>query len=187
MYNKNMKEKILTDTVKYLLEYGISNLSLRPLAKSMGTSDRMILYYFKNKEELVSSAVKLVAEGIISLVKRDLERLELKSETNFIDVIWNLFIDPKNRNATCLFFEIDILMMREPNLYGETAKYLMSEWNELIKQGLIKSGLTKKVALEIYISISSELTGLFLLAMISDEKKVLPSLNALKNRINSFL
>lgn len=37
----------------YVLEHGLIGLSLRPLAAALGTSDRMLLYHFADKDDLV--------------------------------------------------------------------------------------------------------------------------------------
>ena len=41
----------------HVLETGLSELGLRRLAEVAGTSDRMLLYYFENKEDLVATVL----------------------------------------------------------------------------------------------------------------------------------
>ena len=41
----------------YVLEHGLIGLSLRPLAKALGTSDRMLLYHFGTKDDLVAAVL----------------------------------------------------------------------------------------------------------------------------------
>ena len=50
----------------YVLEYGIAGLSLRPLAKAAGTSDRMLLYHFGTKEKLVTELLEFIAAGFVA-------------------------------------------------------------------------------------------------------------------------
>lgn len=47
--------EIATD---YVLERGLIGLSLRPLAAELGTSDRMLLYHFGSKDELVADVLR---------------------------------------------------------------------------------------------------------------------------------
>ena len=42
----------------YVLEHGLIGLSLRPLAADLGTSDRMLLYHFGSKDELVAAVLR---------------------------------------------------------------------------------------------------------------------------------
>ena len=42
----------------YVLEHGLLDLSLRPLAAALGTSDRMLLYHFGDKLNLVATILR---------------------------------------------------------------------------------------------------------------------------------
>lgn len=49
---------------RHLLETGLARTSLRELAAAAGVSDRMLLYYFQDKSEVLSAAVALVARRL---------------------------------------------------------------------------------------------------------------------------
>ena len=46
----------------HVLAHGLGGASLRPLAKAAGTSDRMLLYHFGNKEGLVADLLEYIAD-----------------------------------------------------------------------------------------------------------------------------
>lgn len=46
----------------HILSEGLSAATLRPLAAAAGTSDRMLLYYFADKDELLTATLDRVAE-----------------------------------------------------------------------------------------------------------------------------
>ena len=48
----------------HVLAQGLSASSLRPLAKAAGVSDRMLLYYFKDKAEILSEVLARLAERL---------------------------------------------------------------------------------------------------------------------------
>jgi AcrR family transcriptional regulator len=50
----------------YVLANGLSASSLRPLAKAAGTSDRMLLYYFKDKSEIITAVLQLISARLVS-------------------------------------------------------------------------------------------------------------------------
>jgi AcrR family transcriptional regulator len=54
---QSMRERFLVDTVDYLSERGLADVSLRPLAAALGTSSRMLIYYFGTKDELLAQAL----------------------------------------------------------------------------------------------------------------------------------
>jgi AcrR family transcriptional regulator len=43
--------------LQYLLEHGLVNLSLRPLAEAIGSSSRILIYHFGTKEGLIRSVM----------------------------------------------------------------------------------------------------------------------------------
>ncbi|MEC7952275.1 MAG: TetR/AcrR family transcriptional regulator [Pseudomonadota bacterium] len=55
------RETLLPMLAGYVLENGLADVSLRPLAKAAGTSDRMLLYHFGSKEELVAALLEYLA------------------------------------------------------------------------------------------------------------------------------
>ena len=54
-------ETLLPKLAAHVLEHGLADASLRPLAKAAGTSDRMIIYHFKSKDGLVTALLEHVA------------------------------------------------------------------------------------------------------------------------------
>jgi len=51
------REKLLDEIVDYILKRGLGNLTLRPLAAALKTSPRMLIYFFRSKEALISEAL----------------------------------------------------------------------------------------------------------------------------------
>ena len=60
--NPGRKDELLDEIVEYLLEEGISDLSLRPLAKALGTSTYTIAYQFGSKDEMLLDVLAHIAE-----------------------------------------------------------------------------------------------------------------------------
>jgi AcrR family transcriptional regulator len=50
----------------HLLVEGLGDSGLRALARAAGTSDRMLLYYFRDKAEVLEAALDLVAERALA-------------------------------------------------------------------------------------------------------------------------
>ena len=55
------REVVAGRLAAHLLDTGLTQTSLRQLAKAAGVSDRMLLYYFTDKAEVLSAATTLVA------------------------------------------------------------------------------------------------------------------------------
>jgi AcrR family transcriptional regulator len=50
----------------YVLSAGLAGATLRPLAAAAGTSDRMLLYYFADKDELLTAVLDRIAARLLS-------------------------------------------------------------------------------------------------------------------------
>ena len=54
----NPRERWLAATMDYVTRHGIGELTLRQLAKALGTSHRMLVYHFGSKEGLLTEVVR---------------------------------------------------------------------------------------------------------------------------------
>lgn len=55
------KQALLADLARHVLENGLNNASLRPMAKAAGTSDRMLIYHFGSKDALIEELLEHLA------------------------------------------------------------------------------------------------------------------------------
>jgi AcrR family transcriptional regulator len=62
------REVFLDKMTDHLLAHGLASGSLRPLAAAAGTSDRMLLYYFADKTEILTAIFARVAERFMPLL-----------------------------------------------------------------------------------------------------------------------
>ena len=63
------RQQLLERMADHVLAYGLQSASLRPLAAAAGTSDRMLLHYFTDKEELLAATLTLVAKRLIAVLE----------------------------------------------------------------------------------------------------------------------
>lgn len=62
------REAFLAGAVAHVLQEGVASLSLRPLAGVLGTSDRMLLYYFGTRDALLAAVLQRVGHELLSTV-----------------------------------------------------------------------------------------------------------------------
>src|SRR4029079_19784443 len=73
------REELAEAATDYAIENGLIGLSLRPLAQALGTSDRMLLYHFDDKDDLVATML-LTTVGRSAQGRRELpEPRDLRS------------------------------------------------------------------------------------------------------------
>jgi AcrR family transcriptional regulator len=60
------REAAIDRMADYVLSAGLAGATLRPLAAAAGTSDRMLLYYFADKDELLTAVLDRIAARLLS-------------------------------------------------------------------------------------------------------------------------
>src|SRR3954462_6985294 len=64
------KEELLERCYAYVLEHGLTTLSLRPLAAAVGSSPRVLLFLFGSKEGLVRALLARARAEELDLLRR---------------------------------------------------------------------------------------------------------------------
>jgi AcrR family transcriptional regulator len=119
---------VLGRAAEYVLAHGLAGLSLRPLAKALGTSPRMLLYDFGSKERLIHE--------ILAEIRRH-ETTLLDAEVRTLDDVWRWIAAPEREPFLRLFFEIyvDALGRDEAQpLVRDWLAYLQERWTPAVDE-----------------------------------------------------
>ena len=113
------RDRLRSLVADYCLENGVATLTLRSVSDAVGTNNRMLLYYFGSKEEMIAEALaeaKAQFPGIENafdtLADRDMELVDR------LQVAWRSIAAPSNIAYLRLFFEVFGLAVREPDRYA---------------------------------------------------------------------
>mgnify|MGYP000380322950 CR=1 FL=1 len=131
----NRKERIVAAVAAHLLEHGMHNSSLRALADSVGISDRMIMYYFETKEDLIAASLLLIASGLIDAMEAQLPATQM-SAGQITDALRAMSDSPGAKSGQRLWFEIIGLAMRGDGPYQDTARRILDGWEDWISRRL---------------------------------------------------
>jgi AcrR family transcriptional regulator len=129
------RDEVLSKAIEYLVEHGLSNLSLRKLAGAMGTSTNTISYQFGSKEKLIEAALERAQQTTLA----QLANLRAVPERTIADTIlhlWDWWMEnPRNLLSTRLRMEAmmasdqDVALDRRPELLSFWIAYF-TEWIE---------------------------------------------------------
>jgi len=64
------REELLESAYRYVLEHGLADVSLRPLATAIGSSPRVLLFLFGSKDELVRELLNRARRDELELLSR---------------------------------------------------------------------------------------------------------------------
>ncbi len=113
------RERLRALVADYCIENGVANLTLRSVSRAVGTNNRMLLYYFGSKEELIHEALQ-EAKARYPLIRDVFQSLE-DPERPFDDRVlaaWKMISADENLPFLRLFFEVFGLAVREPDRYS---------------------------------------------------------------------
>ena len=101
------REMLLAKIVDYVLANGISELTLRGLASAVGSNNRMLLYYFGSRDEIIVAALEGAADRFpgIRWIFEALDDEAVPLADRLLGA-WGTISDPVNLPFHRLFFEI---------------------------------------------------------------------------------
>lgn len=139
------RRAILEKAADYVLEKGIKGSSIRPLAAAAGISDRMLLHYFENKDELMTAALHLVAERMTILLES--ARSAPKPFPALMRHLAGMCKDPHLQPYLRLWLELASLSASGEETYRQVARQLgdyFYEWLSgelLVEKGFDRASL----------------------------------------------
>jgi AcrR family transcriptional regulator len=134
--------ELLDAVVGYLVKNGVAELSLRPLAKAVGSSPRGLLYYFGSKEAMLTQAIKRLRE----LQRGGFSKLHEQRYENPSDAcraVWKQASAPQAETAFRLSLEVYVLALRHPDLFGDFLSSSSEDWLTFLSDPMIRKGASK--------------------------------------------
>jgi len=120
------RAELLDRALDYVCRHGLADLSLRPLAKAIGSSPRVLLYYFGSKEELV---IEIVRRGRARqrAMLAELKPANLSPRAN-ARALWREWSKPEWEPLTRLSFEVYALALSDRSRFPGFLESSVNEW-----------------------------------------------------------
>jgi AcrR family transcriptional regulator len=137
--------ELLDAIVDHLSAHGVAELSLRPLAKAVGSSPRVLLYYFGSKEDLLVKALARLRERQRATYAQ-MKSAQWKTPSEACRAIWRHMSAPGYEPLFRLFFEAYTLALRHPKQFRDFLRTAVDDWLEFLSAPLLRSGVTPRDA-----------------------------------------
>ena len=127
MGHKHTKEEILEGALVAAFDEGLSQLTFGRLAKRMGISDRVIVYYFPSKDDLVGEV--LYAMG--TQLQQTLMATFSSPAADHVELLrwaWPILARPEADPVFALFFEASGLAATGREPYASLVPQLVEAW-----------------------------------------------------------
>jgi AcrR family transcriptional regulator len=143
----------------HVLQHGLVGLSLRPLAAALGTSDRMLLYHFADKDDLVATILRVSNDRSV----REVDRLPAApGVAEAVRSLWAALTTGPLDRCQRLYVEAAALGLlgREP--YAGVVREANEAWIASLVALLRRSGCPQERARRAALLLEAALMGLHL-------------------------
>jgi AcrR family transcriptional regulator len=143
----------------HVLGHGLIGLSLRPLAAALGTSDRMLLYHFADKDDLVATVLRVATERSVQEVQRLPDGSDVEGA---VHLLWEALTTRPLEQCQRLYVEAAALGLlgREP--YAGVVRAANEGWVAALVAFLRRSGCPADRAGRAVLLLDATLMGLHL-------------------------
>ena len=155
------RDELVAAATVWVLEHGLGGLSLRPLAKALGTSDRMV------------AAMPAIDPAHPP-----------RSAKVWLDGAWALFSDDAIRPAMQLLFELDALAARSPGPARDAAAAVTARWLSVVDDALAALGVATRRRRELTPVVAAAMVGLALEHLVVETSSGPAALRALARIID---
>ena len=137
--------ELLDAICDYLIVHGVAEVSLRPLAKAVNSSPRVLLYYFGSKDALVVRALARLRERQRAGYGA-MKALPFATPADACRAIWKHLSSPASEPMFHMFVETYALALRDPQRFAEFLRTTVEDWLTFLSTPLIHQGYSQNDA-----------------------------------------
>lgn len=116
--NAEKRAELLKQVVRSLQHHGVAQMSLSPLAESIGTTKRMLLYYFGSRENLLAQALAASRPDAHAMFDDVQDTDGLRTAAH---ALWEAMTVGKQSGAIRMLLQLLSLAATDPEQYGSLA------------------------------------------------------------------
>ena len=134
----NRRQELVEGATDYALEHGLVGLSLRPLAASLGTSDRMLLYHLGSKDELVVAVISASTDRSVAELRA---LAPSPSPGAAVRDQWRMRTGDQQTRCERLYVEASTLGLFGEEPYASAVAASNARWMAAVRDHLVASGV----------------------------------------------
>lgn len=127
MGHKHNRDDVLAGALATAFEHGLSRLSFGRVAATLGISDRIVVYYFPTKDDLVGAVLLAVAAELQETLSRAFDR-QAADHIEMLRAAWPVVARADVDPVFALFFEANGLAAAGREPYRTLVPDLVEAW-----------------------------------------------------------
>jgi len=175
--NKNHEKKqiLIENLANHILNKGMFDTSLRSMAKAVGTSDRMLLHYFKDKNDLITEVLNKITENFMQVLSEiDFQK---KPYIELLQDFYQTIRNPLIHSYTKTWLELAALSANGDQPYKTVSQKFMAEFLSWIKTKIMPDESIDTEDLSSFVLLITE--GMIFLDSIDASHQIEKSLSVL--------
>jgi AcrR family transcriptional regulator len=161
------RQELLRDVVAYLEAHGVNDMSLAPMAEALGTSKRMLLYYFSDRGELLAQALDASRPKVGEIFSGVSTRAEFGEAAR---ALWHGLTRGDQRRSVRMLLQVLSVATTDPDTYGSYARTAVDAMLDPISDALVAVGYSRADAGVRATLIVSGLRGLCQDVLVTGER-----------------
>jgi AcrR family transcriptional regulator len=109
------KAELLDRAYAYVLEHGLADMSLRPLATAIGSSPRVLLFLFESKDNLIRALLARARADELALLERHGQALAREGLPRAVRTTWDWLSSDQHRRLLSLWVEAYARSLTDPD------------------------------------------------------------------------
>lgn len=136
--HQHRRPELLAAATEYVLDHGIADFSLRPVASALGVTHATLLRHFSSKDELLLQVVAKIHADFMARLKSDDELRSAQSAYELGQRLWRWLCEPTEQRQFVLLFEIVGRAARGP--VREANQAVIVDWLTPLEERLVRDG-----------------------------------------------
>jgi AcrR family transcriptional regulator len=150
------REELAQAATDYVLAHGLIGLSLRPLAAAIGTSDRMLLYHFHDKDDLVATLLRVSNDRSVATIRALSPARDVRSA---VLQLWRAVTQPELLGCQRVYVEAAALGLFGQEPYASVVGAANEVWMSAVADHLVASGGSRRRAARATTLLDSAFSG----------------------------
>ncbi|MDV7089887.1 TetR/AcrR family transcriptional regulator [Rhodococcus opacus] len=164
---------MLAAATEYVLDHGIGDVSLRPIAHALGVTHATLLRHFSSKDELLLQVLEKIHADFQERLRTDAELRAADSTAAFVRIVWRRLCEPREQRQFVLLFELVGRTARDPDRGGRLVQSIINDWLLPVEERLGQEGWPPDEASTMSTLVLAQVRGLQLdLIMTRDRDRV---------------
>jgi AcrR family transcriptional regulator len=173
------RARLLRLCADHIVAHGVAGLSLRGIAQAVGSNNRMLLYYFGSKEQLITAALTEASrrfpllEPVFELLEDRSQRLRAR-----LEAAWETLSADENLPFHRVFFEVLGLAGYQRGRFDAFLGAVATDWRERAAAALRADGVPADAADDLARELISLWRGLQLDLLTAGDRAATLRVNA---------